>query len=332
MSEIKESREVPVAALRFSCEAEFGDNGDNAKTAPIRMLARSGKPLDHWFWGKIVHDNAGMRMHKNRLPIDYCHNSDEVIGYLNNFNVENGDLVASGALTPFKADDRAAEVISKAKAGVPWEASIDWTGGNTRIEELEVGQVAEVNGAQVAGPMLIVREWNLRGVAVCPYGADMNTESQVFGDSAKKQLVTIERSNQMAEEETVEQIESVEAVEEVTPVETPESAPVVEGAVEEQTPVEPETAAAPAVEVEPDPRAAFVAELKRFTERFGEKGTAWFTEGKTFDEAMALYAESLEGEVKQLRSAAPNGESTVLSSTPEVGKSKTGLSDAIRIR
>jgi len=43
-----------------------------------------------------------------------------------------------------------------------------------------------------------------------------------------------------------------------------------------------------------DPRAEFNAELKRFSEKFGaENGTQWFTEGKTWEEALALHCDEL---------------------------------------
>jgi hypothetical protein len=99
---------IPVAACRMACgEVEFRDNGPNAKSAPIKIKARSGGSIDHWYWGKVVHDLAGMRLHKPRLTVDYAHNESEVLGYLNHFDTESGDLIASGALTPWREDDRA---------------------------------------------------------------------------------------------------------------------------------------------------------------------------------------------------------------------------------
>jgi len=178
---------VPAAACQMVVgEPELGDNGDGAKTAPVRLVARSGKPIEHWFWGNVVHDLAGMHLHKSKLPIDYVHDPAEVIGFLNHFDVESGDLVATGALVPFKDSDRATEIIHKAKAGVPYEASINFGGDGIRFEEVAEGQVAQVNGYQFEGPGIIIREWPLRGVAICPYGADANTESAVLANGTKQ--------------------------------------------------------------------------------------------------------------------------------------------------
>lgn len=92
----------------------------------------------------------------------------------------------SGFLTPFTAEDRASEIIAKAKAGVPWQASIYFDPGTFVVEEVAEGKFASVNGQQLEGPLTIIRKWMLRGCAVCPYGMDPNTETKVQF-SAKQQ-------------------------------------------------------------------------------------------------------------------------------------------------
>lgn len=174
---------IPAKACTLSIgEFTLGDNGEGAKSAPVKLVARSGKPIEHWFWGRVVHDLSGMRLHKSRLPIDYVHDDKEILGYLNHFAVENGDLVVSGALVPYKESDRASEIMHKYRQGVPYEASINFGGDGIKVQEIMQGQVAEVNGYQFDGPGVIVREWPLRGVAICPYGADQNTDSSVLAN------------------------------------------------------------------------------------------------------------------------------------------------------
>jgi hypothetical protein len=176
--QIKDFSKVPASA--FTCTSgvvEFanGQPNDKSKTSPVRLKARSGKPIEHPYWGLVAHDLSGMRLHKPRLAIDYAHNASEVLGYVNHFDASSGDLFASGALIPFIAGDRASEVLHKMREGVPYEASIFFGGDGIRVEEVAEGETAEVNGYALAGPAFIVREWPLRGIAICPYGADMNT-------------------------------------------------------------------------------------------------------------------------------------------------------------
>jgi hypothetical protein len=244
--EPKDFGHIPSAACTLVVgEFEFGDNGQGAKTAPVRLVARSGKPIEHWFWGRIVHDLSGMHVHKSRIPIDYVHDSKEVVGYLNRFDVESGDLITSGALVPFKDSDRATEILHKFRAGVPYEASINFGGDGIKIEEVPEGFVSQVNGFAFDGPGVIVREWPLRGVAICPYGADMHTESAALS-GAKQYAATVTRSPETATKETaMKKSDSVE-------VAAPAEAPVVAEELKIGAPVEAKPAevapVAPAVE------------------------------------------------------------------------------------
>ena len=215
----KDFSRIPAGACVLAVgEFELGDNGENAKTAPVRLVARSGKAIEHWFWGRVVHDLAGMHLSKSRVPIDYVHDAKEIVGYLNKFDSTSGDLVTSGALVPFKDSDRATEIVHKMKAGVPYEASINFGGDGIKIEDVPDGMVAQVNGYQFAGPGIIVREWPLRGVAICPYGADANTESAALaGANAKTYTATAyakpntEESDMKADEKPVEVAAQAEA-------------------------------------------------------------------------------------------------------------------------
>jgi hypothetical protein len=114
------------------------------------------------------------------------------------------------------------------KQGVPYEASIFFGGDGIKIEEVGEGKMQTVNGRQFDGPGVIIREWPLRGVAICPYGADQNTESAAF---AKGQTFTAVKVEPMRKEETAMSTEvAVEAKTEAEVVPTVE-APVVEAEV-----------------------------------------------------------------------------------------------------
>lgn len=276
-------REIPAKALTAPlAEMQFGDNGDGAKTAPISMVARAGTPIEHWYFGKVVHDFAGMK-HKDRIPIDYVHSEADVIGYVNKFDAASGDLRLSGALVPFKDSDRATEVIFKNRAGVPYEASIDFR-DSIVMEELQQGQAATVNGNLVEGPATIIRQWTLRGVAVCPYGADPNTSSQLAGSETV--VVTVKTEGQpMATEETT-------VVEETT-----------EAAAAEVAPVETESQAEP-VEVVPAEAATQAnTEGMKFLKAFGQQGAQWYVEGKSFEDAGLLFAQQQTDRISQLEAA-----------------------------
>ena len=319
-----QKRDIPASACTLIVgEFSIGDNGSGAKSAPVRLVARSGKAIEHPFWGRIIHDLSGMRLHKPRLPIDYCHDSHEVIGYLNRFDTESGDLVTSGALTPFKDSDRATEIIHKSAQGVPYEASINFGGDGIKIEDIAEGMVAQVNGETFEGPGVIVREWPLRGVAICPYGADANTSSDLLsGNNAKTYAATVLSAEPEAEPE--EDSEMSQSVETPAQVETPEAAfedtspqaelagtepqavesqsaeaqPEPEGVEELAAVEEPQAEAQP----EPEPQPLSRAEFTRIADRFGDAIAARvMREGGDFARAMDWHTEAVEKENAALR-------------------------------
>jgi hypothetical protein len=303
---------VPRSALCFTAgEFELGDNGDGAKTAPFKMVARSGQPVDHKFWGRIVHDVNGLRLSKQRIPIDYCHDDREIVGYANRFSADPGDdnvvhLGAAGALVPFKDSDRATEIIHKQKAGVPYQASIDFGGKDLELERVEKGQSVPVNGYQFSGPGVVVRQWSLRSIAVCPYGADPNTSTTFSGGNeiavkfrepsmsdTKPQdtKLTVTESEQTPDDETKQP--EAEAQEESTAVEAEAANDTAEA----------EVAQAEAVEAPPaaDANAEQLSEGMRFLDSFGDRGGVWFAQGKSFAESQQLFIHELQQERDQLK-------------------------------
>ena len=169
--------EVPADACRFSIPLAFANKIEEQNTVPVSIKARDGGIVEHWWWGRTVHDMEGMERHKDHLTIDYCHDSDEVLGYMDTFDTSKGDLETSGKLILHTPDDRASEIYAKSKAGVQYEASIDFD-GPLRIEEVGDGIEVEVNGREFIGPLTIFRQWSLRGVAICPHGYDRHTETK----------------------------------------------------------------------------------------------------------------------------------------------------------
>ena len=296
----KDYNQIPANAFVFdACELKFGDNGENAKTAPIRLKARSGKPIDHWYWGKVVHDFAGMKV-KNRIPVDYVHNDFEIVGYINHFNIEDGDLMLSGALVPFKDSDRATEIVYKMKNGVPYESSINFAGEGIKVQEIGEGEIAEVNGYQFEGPGVIIREWPLRGVAICPYGADSNTEASAFGAGNKSYAAELVKP-EAGKEETEMSEKDKEVKQPVAELAEVEKIEVENEAVEQET-VETEVEAEKAVEAPEEVEQMSVEEFKKCKDEFGaEIAAEVFASGGNYSDALKLAYESTKKEVAELK-------------------------------
>lgn len=304
-------KSVPAAALCFNVGAfEFAEKKLDGKSVPVKLVGRTGKPIAHWYWGNVVHDLAGMQLHKDRLPIDYCHYPDEVIGYLDKFETKSGDLVASGALVPFKEGDRAAEVIFKSEQKVPYEASINFGGGPLRLEEIETGVSVVVNGNLVNGPALIIRQWTLRGIAVCPYGADMNTRTELSDGKGNSQSaaamveVTLFKAGEMSKQNEAG----------ATNVTSTEAGKPAAGATELAKPAEgvkPAEGEAtnlaegekPAAKAEPKPEPKPGAE---FITAFGDVGARWYLEGRTFSDCATEHAGKQQTRITELETEVAN--------------------------
>ena len=223
-----DAKNIPAKACTLSSgKFELRANGSDSKSRPVTLLARTNEPIEHWYWGNVVHDFAGMRLVKDRIAIDYCHDSKDILGYANKHETGAEGLVLSGALVPWKESDRASEVAFKFDNGVPYEASIDFGGEGIKYEFVDDGQVAFANDREYQGPLVIIREWPLKGVAICPHGADEHTAAQF----AAAETFTAEQLNtkigELAMPENANQaVETEETAAEVTEEVTVETAEV----------------------------------------------------------------------------------------------------------
>ena len=187
MSKKPTTQSVPKKALQFDSTLQFAaEGGDDPSLVPISMLGRSAKPIYHWYWGNVVHDMAGFSTHHPTVAVDYRHDDEEPIGFLDQFTADNNGLNVSGklvSLDPANPDDRVSQLKKLSKAGVPFQASIFFE--TSKIENVQPGASAEVNGYSIDGPAIIVRQWSLRGMAVCLYGADGRTHSKFSDDDSE---------------------------------------------------------------------------------------------------------------------------------------------------
>lgn len=69
---------------------------------------------------------------------------------------------------------------------------------------------------------------------------------------------------------------------------------------------------APSAQAAADPKAAFNADLKKFTAKFGaENGSKWLSEGKTYEQALELHCEVQADELRAAQESAAELQSTI---------------------
>lgn len=284
-----------------SCGIQFAEveQVDEVTKARFSLVARTNTPIDTWM-GQLIHDLHGM-FHKDPVNLDWRHNCDESIGYLDRFEVSNEKIVCYGAIVSVEPGDRASRIIKQAMAGIPFEASIYFGGQGIKVEEIPVDKKADVNGQEFNGPGIIFREWPMRGVAVCPYGADNSTSTSFNfedGDIEYSALILEKKETSVSNQtnDTDDQklaLEKKKADEAKLKAEAEAAAIAAESKkLDESRKNDNSPSKAP---VSPDGLSG-----ADFISAFGENGAVWFAEGKTFSESMVCHYKKLETTVKDL--------------------------------
>lgn len=131
------------------------------------MLAYTGIVVERANGVPLVLDLSGVRL-EQQLALLWDHG--QRIGTSDQVHITARGLEASGSLQDSEQTDR---VLRRADAGRPLMASLQATA--LRVEMLDCGQVAIVNGRQVTGRVRIYREWSLDELTVTPNPADHST-------------------------------------------------------------------------------------------------------------------------------------------------------------
>jgi hypothetical protein len=269
-------KRAPAEAFIFESECQFAEPSQRSdkglRKMPITVLARTGKPVYHWYFDWVVHDIAGMQS-KDRIAIDYRHDPDEPIGYADKISATT-ELQLSGELLSRTPEDEAAKIMDLGPAGVPYEASIHFNPMNMELEFLPQGMSTEVNGQSVNGPLTIIRKWELQRCAICLTGVDSGSQTSFEGKSASATQFELTWRNGMSKD-TKDTTES-------------DAGKQSADTVSKETPVD-------AAQFE----TKFKAELARYTTKFGtEDGTKYFTEGVKWEAALEAHCAKLEAATK----------------------------------
>ena len=304
---------IPGTALRFRGDVKFGqfaakpvgvEPADRDALDPVdcELTLLSGEPITHPYWGTCMFDLAGAHVHKPTYPLDYCHDPSELVG---KFDApvagDGGTYTAAASVIPFAADDRASEIIHRQAAGTPYEASIFFDPATCQVECLDHGQVGQVNGKQVEGPLTIFRSFDVRGCALCPAGADKFAHAAFSASEFSIPITGIPRNSAMAAS-AVPATQPVPATAAAAAVALPSIAPTAPAASADVAAGQLSSLpSAPAAAGVVAPEQLRAVEGKRFTDAFGPLGAAYFAAGETFESAAGKFAASLRVENEQLK-------------------------------
>lgn len=165
-------------------QLELGKGEDPKR---FTMVALTGKPLAHWWFGTLAIELSGIKM-KQKLPVLKDHDSDQRLGFTTSLKHEPGrGIVAEGRLMEDSEASRA--VLADAKQGFPWQASTYLQAH--RILRVPPGEEAKCNGQPVKGPATIFLESTLREVTFCALGVDDDTSATPLSGNVAGEEVAV---------------------------------------------------------------------------------------------------------------------------------------------
>jgi hypothetical protein len=186
----------PVGPIPTNMDEENEmDEDEEEMDQPINVLARSKEPIDHPYWGRVVHDMDGMKLSGDRIPLDYAHMADEnhenLIGYCQMSEADKSDGLKIPAVMTPHSDNVAGGIIKNMKRGIPYQASINFGGDGIKVQHVDSGETTPVNGYSFDGPGIVIRQWPMRGCALCAYGADSHTSANFSKSNPEDVTVTV---------------------------------------------------------------------------------------------------------------------------------------------
>lgn len=168
--------------------AKAGDTAaDGTPRRPsFSIVGYTGAPMQvAGFNTPIVVDLTGLKADGQEIPVLRGHDDNRIVGQTDSIQIGK-DVRLTGTITSDSRD--AAEIVTNAKNGFKWRASIG--ASVLRREFLAAGNTATVNGREVSGPLVIAREAQLYEISFVPIGADNATSASVAASSLGNPLFT----------------------------------------------------------------------------------------------------------------------------------------------
>jgi hypothetical protein len=191
-NEMTDKVKVPKNAFNFLLDTDihcsFSDD-ESEKVSKFEMVGYSGEIIpNHWYWGNLAFDLDGFSF-KEKFPILWSHDHfdlDSILGYSTEPTINDRGLVFTENEVTFVDSEKTKKFKEFSKKGVPFQASI--SGKPTKIEFIEEGEEAMVNGRVLKGPGHIWRQTNFRECSVCVFGADEHTSSKMFTEAGEGEV------------------------------------------------------------------------------------------------------------------------------------------------
>lgn len=179
-----ENKLVPKGAMQLidqGCHAEtiMSKDAEGNDSAKLNMTVYSGGVIkNHWYWDDLVMDLDGVKLSKSKYPVLEDHETSRKVAFSGKPMVQEGKLIINPETTVFVDTEVSREFQKLSKQGFPFQSSL--RGVPKRVERIEEGSEAMVNGFSLKGPGTVWREWEYMEGSVCVFGWDDKTSASAF--------------------------------------------------------------------------------------------------------------------------------------------------------
>ena len=150
--------------------AQLSANLEESPGRRYRMLAYTGQEVD-LNGERLVFDLSGVELGSDSIPILRQHDPEAIVGHSLAVSIDGEQIIVELQVSP--NTDSGREVLALFGDGFPWQASVGMV--MQEIERFNEGEIIEVNGRTLEGPIGVVRRAVLREASFVPLGADAAT-------------------------------------------------------------------------------------------------------------------------------------------------------------
>jgi len=167
----------------LSVQAAEGEGGAR-KLPTFEMTAYTGGAMKpSGFFDSIIVDLTGVKVRAEKLPILRDHDRGRVLGHSESVEVTAQRLFVRGVFSGPAAE--VDPVVEAAKNGFPWGSSIG--ASIQKLEFVQAGAKAKVNGRIFDGPVYIARQVEIYEITVLAIAADPSSKTKVAATAAASQ-------------------------------------------------------------------------------------------------------------------------------------------------
>lgn len=178
LAEAKSAGSVELTAAAIIGQAVEAGDDTPRKLPSVEIEAYNGGAMSVPGYPRpVVVDVSGVGGLGRPIPLLRGHDANRIVGH-GVAAVDGGKILVAGTLSAENGD--AGEITRLAGNGFPWQASIGLT--PTKLQQVNDGASATVNGASIKGPATVVRAGKLREVSIVPMGADDTTTASVAAE------------------------------------------------------------------------------------------------------------------------------------------------------